>query len=167
MLSYLIFSFQQIYDGATTSGLRLHPGEGFSAGSRPRITLTANSGAMLVRFMSDSLHAAAGWKASYSADCPALQAGEGAQASSRDTAFGTVVTFTCPRGHEFATGNNKLVTECLPGGEWSISYIPKCQGTTKNQVFTQIKMLINLILQRFIAVQCLKSTTASRLARPM
>jgi len=83
---------------------------------------------MLVRFMSDPLHSAGGWKASYSADCPALQPGEGAQASSRDTAFGTVVTFTCPRGQEFATGKQKLVTECLPGGEWSIAYIPKCQG---------------------------------------
>ncbi|XP_059477749.1 uncharacterized protein LOC132198041 isoform X1 [Neocloeon triangulifer] len=119
--------FVQIYDGASTSGLRLHPGEGFTASSRPRITLTANSGAMLVRFISDPLHTAGGWKATFSADCPVLQPGEGAQASSRDTAFGTVVTFTCPRGQEFATGKQKLVTECMPGGEWSIAYIPKCQ----------------------------------------
>ena len=60
-------------------------------------------------------------------DCPPLQPGEGALASSRDTAFGTVVTFSCPLGQEFATGKPKITTECLPGGNWSITYIPKCQ----------------------------------------
>lgn len=49
-------------------------------------------------------------------------------ASSRDTAFGAVVTFSCPIGQEFATGKSKLTTQCLPGGNWSITYIPKCQG---------------------------------------
>lgn len=60
-------------------------------------------------------------------DCPHLRPGEGAMASNRDTAFGTVVTFTCPIGQEFATGTNKITTECLPGGNWSVSYIPRCQ----------------------------------------
>ncbi|KAF4522838.1 hypothetical protein B566_EDAN008100 [Ephemera danica] len=117
----------QVFDGSTTSGLRLHAGEGFSASSKPRITLTATSGAMLIRFVTDALHGSRGWSTSFSADCPALKPGEGALASNRDTAFGTVVTFTCPRGQEFATGQPRLTTECLPGGEWSISYIPKCQ----------------------------------------
>lgn len=48
-------------------------------------------------------------------------------ASSRDTAFGTIITFNCPTGQEFATGRNRLTTQCLPGGNWSVSYIPKCQ----------------------------------------
>lgn len=61
-------------------------------------------------------------------DCPVLRSGEGALASNRDTAFGTSVLFTCPIGQEFATGNNKITTVCLPGGNWSISYIPRCQG---------------------------------------
>lgn len=60
-------------------------------------------------------------------DCPQLQAGAGALASSRDTAFGTIITFSCPAGQEFATGTNRLTTHCLSGGNWSISYIPKCQ----------------------------------------
>lgn len=60
-------------------------------------------------------------------DCPPLQPGEGALASSRDTAFGTVVTFSCPLGQEFATGKSRISTECLPGGNWSVTYIPKCQ----------------------------------------
>lgn len=68
------------------------------------------------------------WSATFSADCPELQPGIGALASSRDTAFGTLVSFTCPIGQEFATGKTRLVTECLPGGNWSVSYIPKCQG---------------------------------------
>ena len=63
----------------------------------------------------------------FSLDCPPLQPGVGAMASSRDTAFGTVVTFSCPLGQEFATGKNKITTECLPSGNWSITYIPKCQ----------------------------------------
>lgn len=61
------------------------------------------------------------------ADCPKLKSGEGALASSRDTAFGTVVTFSCPLGQEFATGKSRISTECLPGGNWSVTYVPKCQ----------------------------------------
>lgn len=61
-------------------------------------------------------------------DCPLLQPGIGALASSRDTAFGTVATFSCPMGQEFATGKAKITTTCLPSGNWSITYIPKCQG---------------------------------------
>ena len=61
-------------------------------------------------------------------DCPILRPGEGALASSRETAFGTEVTFTCPIGKEFATGKAKITTECMPGGNWSVSYIPQCQG---------------------------------------
>lgn len=61
-------------------------------------------------------------------DCPVLRSGEGALASNRDTAFGTVVTYSCAVGQEFATGKSKLVTECQMGGNWSVTYIPKCQG---------------------------------------
>ena len=60
-------------------------------------------------------------------DCPPLQPGEGALASNRDTAFGTTVTFSCLLGQEFATGKSKISTVCLPGGNWSVTYIPKCQ----------------------------------------
>ena len=58
----------------------------------------------------------------------------GALASSRDTAFGTVVVFTCPIGQEFATGKNKITTECQKGGSWSVDYIPKCQGIFKENL---------------------------------
>lgn len=60
-------------------------------------------------------------------DCPPLHPGEGALASNRDTAFGTTVTFSCLLGQEFATGKAKISTTCLPGGNWSVTYIPKCQ----------------------------------------
>ncbi|CAH1282118.1 unnamed protein product [Diabrotica balteata] len=119
--------FVQVYDGSTTSGLRLHSGNGFTTGTKPKITLTASSGEMLVRFVTDALHSNEGWEAVFSADCPPLQPGIGALASSRDTAFGTIITFSCPTGQEFATGRNRITTQCLPGGNWSISYIPKCQ----------------------------------------
>lgn len=117
----------QVYDGPSTAGLRLHSGNGFTGNSIPKLTLTASSGEMLIKFNSDPLHNAAGWAATFSADCPDLRPGEGALASSRDTAFGTVVQFTCPVGQEFATGKTKIQTVCEKGGKWSISYIPKCQ----------------------------------------
>lgn len=37
------------------------------------------------------------------------------------------MTFSCPLGQEFATGKSKIITECLPSGNWSVTYIPKCQ----------------------------------------
>lgn len=117
----------QVFDGASTSGLRLHSGDGFTGSSAPKLTLTASSGQMLIKFVTDALHNDIGWSATFSADCPDLRPGQGALASSRDTAYGTVVTFTCPLGQEFATGKSKLQTECMRGGNWSIDYIPKCQ----------------------------------------
>lgn len=117
----------QVYDGSSTSGLRLHSGNGFTGTAVPKITLTASSGQMLIKFITDALHNSAGWSATFSADCPDLKPGEGALASSRDTAFGTIIQFTCPVGQEFATGKNRIQTECLKGGNWSVDYIPKCQ----------------------------------------
>lgn len=117
----------QVYDGSSISGLRLHSGNGFTGHTRPKITLTASSGEMLIKFQSDALHNSEGWSATFSADCSDLKPGIGALASSRDTAFGTVVTFTCPVGQEFATGKIKISTICQPGGDWSTEYIPKCQ----------------------------------------
>lgn len=59
--------YVQVYDGSTTSGLRLHSSDGFTASSKPKITLTASSGEMLVRFTSDALHNNKGWSATFSA----------------------------------------------------------------------------------------------------
>ncbi|XP_071520140.1 uncharacterized protein uif isoform X2 [Panulirus ornatus] len=118
----------QVYDGMTSSqGIRLHSGNGFSANNPPTITLTADSGAMFLMFNSDPLRPAKGWSANFSADCPILPVGKGAIASSRDTSFGSVVTYTCPVGQEFANNKSSIVTTCVPGGTWSIDYIPKCQ----------------------------------------
>lgn len=58
----------QVFDGASTSGLRLHSDNGFTV--KPRITLTASSGEMLIRFVSDALHNGIGWKATFSAGKP-------------------------------------------------------------------------------------------------
>ncbi|XP_045124302.1 sushi, von Willebrand factor type A, EGF and pentraxin domain-containing protein 1-like isoform X1 [Portunus trituberculatus] len=118
----------QVFDGKTSSeGIRLHSGAGFSANNPPTITLTAASGAMVLLFNSDPLRSSVGWSANFSADCPSLVAGKGAIASSRDTSFGSVVTFTCPVGQEFASNRSSIMTTCQPGGSWSIDYIPKCQ----------------------------------------
>lgn len=57
----------QIYDGGSTSGLRLHPNEGFTGNTAPKITVTASSGEMLVRFITDALHSSKGWHATFSA----------------------------------------------------------------------------------------------------
>lgn len=59
--------YVQVYDGPNTNGLRLHPGSGFTTNTRPKITLTAESGEMLIRFVSDALHSSTGWQASFSA----------------------------------------------------------------------------------------------------
>ena len=77
--------------------------------------------------MTDNSKENVGFSAIYSADCPPLQAGAGAIASSVDTLFGSVVQFTCPVGQVFATGVPEIRTECRLGGEWSQSYIPACQ----------------------------------------
>lgn len=119
--------FVQIFDGSTTNGLRLHSGNGFTGAAIPKLTLTASSGEILVKFSSDALHSSRGFSATFSADCPDLKPGAGALASNRDTAFGTNVQFTCPLGQEFATGKNKIATVCEKGGTWSLDYIPKCQ----------------------------------------
>lgn len=120
--------FVEIYDGLSTNGLKLHSGNGFTGANVPKLTLTASSGEMLIKFSSDSLNNGPGWSAVFSADCPTLKPGLGAIASNLDTAFGTVVTFSCPLGQEFATGKSKIVTECVSGGFWNIDYIPNCQG---------------------------------------
>lgn len=57
----------QIYDGGSTSGLRLHPNEGFTGHVVPKITVTASSGEMLVRFITDALHNNKGWHVTFSA----------------------------------------------------------------------------------------------------
>ncbi|KAK3869849.1 hypothetical protein Pcinc_024872 [Petrolisthes cinctipes] len=118
----------QVYDGMTSSqGIRLHSGSGFSTNNPPTITLTADSGGMVLIFKSDPLRPAKGWSANFSADCPTQAAGKGAIASSRDTSFGSTVTYSCPVGQEFANNKSSIVTTCLPGGSWSIDYIPDCQ----------------------------------------
>ncbi|XP_076318247.1 uncharacterized protein LOC143229580 isoform X1 [Tachypleus tridentatus] len=120
--------YVEIYDGTNPEeGVQLHPGEGFTGKSRPSLTLTASSGRMVLLFKSNPLHTASGWKASFSADCPQLQVGEGAFASTRDTAFGAKVTYTCPIGQEFSNGETKIVAQCMQGGHWSTGYIPSCQ----------------------------------------
>jgi hypothetical protein len=118
----------QVFDGATAQGLRLHSSNGFTGPAIPKLTLTASSGEMLIKFVSDALHSTKGWSATFSADCPELRSGARALASNRDTAFETKVAFTCPIGQEFATGKNKILTECQKGGKWSVDYIPNCQG---------------------------------------
>ena len=65
----------QVFDGE--GGLRLHPEDGFTGGEVPSMVLSADSGEMHVRFATDALESAAGFSAIFSADCPALQPGEG------------------------------------------------------------------------------------------
>ena len=58
----------QVYDGTERAqAIRLHPGQGFSGANPPTITLTADSGSVIVRFSSDPLRNSRGWKATFSA----------------------------------------------------------------------------------------------------
>ena len=43
------------------------------------------------------------------------------------TVFESEVRFVCPEGQIFATGVREINTRCMPGGQWSTAYIPKCQ----------------------------------------
>ncbi|XP_067122803.1 uncharacterized protein [Centruroides vittatus] len=119
--------FVQIYDGSSNNGVRLHPGDGFSGSLKPTITMTSGSGELYVQFYSNPLGTGYGWKASFSADCPHLSVGIGAQGSSRDTTFGALVSYTCPKGQEFSNGEIKIDAECRQGGKWSVNHIPRCQ----------------------------------------
>ena len=95
--------------------------------SVPSEMVSASSGDLLLRFKTDPLRNGRGWRAIFSADCPRLPVGPNAIASGSETVFGTKITIVCPAGLEFATGVSTIVTECLPGGNWSTGYIPKCQ----------------------------------------
>lgn len=118
----------QVYDGSSANGVRLHPGEGFRGRTTPKmLTLSAQSGDLLVRFKSDALRNERGWRLVFSADCPPLPVSENAVATSNDRFFGSRATVTCPVGMEFATGVQQITTECLTGGKWSTPYVPKCQ----------------------------------------
>ena len=117
--------FLQVFDGQ--NGIKLHPGDGFTDSLTPDIALSADSGELNIKFVTDNSRENVGFSAIYSADCPPLEAGAGAIASSVDTLFGSVVQFTCPIGQVFATGVPEIRTECRLGGQWSQSYIPACQ----------------------------------------
>ena len=54
----------------------------------------------------------------------------GAISTSDETVFGARIRFTCPEGQIFATGVDKVDTRCMPGGKWSVEYVPKCQQVT-------------------------------------
>ncbi|GAB6028275.1 hypothetical protein CHUAL_002455 [Chamberlinius hualienensis] len=117
----------QVYDGPNTSGVRLHPEKGFTSRSKVDMVLTATSGKMTVRFVSDPLRTARGWTATFSSDCPPMKIGKGAIATTRDHYFGTKVTFTCPPGYEFHNNKSKIISECEIGGKWSVNFVPDCQ----------------------------------------
>jgi len=114
----------QVYDGQ--GGLKLHPNEGFTDETTPELTLSAESGELNVKFITDSNKNGFGFSAVFSADCPVLNTGKGAVSSSIDTTFGAVVTFSCPTGQMFATGLSEITTTCQPGGVWQNDYIPDC-----------------------------------------
>ena len=107
--------------------MKLHPGDGFTGDATPDLTLSADTGELRIKLITDSSQENAGFSAIYSADCPQLQPGAGAISSSQDTTFGSVVQFTCPLGQVFATGVSEIRTRCQMGGQWTQSYIPACQ----------------------------------------
>ncbi len=64
-----------MFDGE--GGLALHPEEGFTGAETPGYMLSADSGELVLRFRSDSIGNAAGFMATFSADCPRLNIGRG------------------------------------------------------------------------------------------
>jgi len=105
--------------------------------------VTAQSGKLMLAFSSSALPGSSqslageqknrGFLATFSADCPPLKLGknvlvsQGQQAANMAAKFGQQLTYTCPRGQEFANGQLRLQNECLLGGKWSLSKVPNCQ----------------------------------------
>ena len=57
--------------------MALHPDQGFTGSEVPQEILSADSGEMQIRFISDSLESSRGFSAIFSADCPTLNPGKG------------------------------------------------------------------------------------------
>ena len=57
--------------------MALHPSEGFTGTDVPQQMISAESGEMQIRFISDSLESSRGFSAVFSADCPDLVPGKG------------------------------------------------------------------------------------------
>lgn len=104
--------------------------------------VSAPSGKLMLVFSSSALGGPAGapaanrnrgFAATFSADCPPLKLGrnvivaQGQQAASVGAKFGQQLTYTCPRGQEFANGQLRLQNECQLGGKWSMGKVPNCQ----------------------------------------
>lgn len=106
--------------------------------------VTAQSGKLMLVFTSSAIPAGQssssaaaapnrGFSATFSADCPPMKLGrnvlvaQGQQVALQAAKFGQQLTYSCPRGQEFATGQSKLHNECLLGGRWSMAKAPNCQ----------------------------------------
>ena len=64
--------------------MALHPDQGFTGSEVPQEILSADSGEMQIRFISDSLESSRGFSAIFSADCPTLNPGKGGFTEKQD-----------------------------------------------------------------------------------
>ena len=76
-ISKIRFIDFQVFDGDST-GIKLYQGPDFTEADPTNFMLSADSGEMQIRFKTDASKNARGFSAVFSADCPPLQAGEGA-----------------------------------------------------------------------------------------
>ena len=76
-ISIIHFINFQVFDGDST-GIKLYQGPDFTEADPTNFMLSADSGEMQIRFKTDASKNARGFSAVFSADCPPLQAGEGA-----------------------------------------------------------------------------------------
>ncbi|KAL3983031.1 EGF-like domain family protein [Acanthocheilonema viteae] len=109
-------------------GRALHPGDGFSAISRPPKNIFAQTGIVQIVFITNSIRNGLGWNITFSTNCPPLQTPKFVSLSTKASAFGTKVTVSCPRGYEFRTGRGQMFDiTCQLGGKWTEDHIPDCQ----------------------------------------
>lgn len=80
-------------------------------------------------------HLHRGFKGTFSSDCAPLKLGKFVVVVSQSqlalanssARFGQQLSYSCPRGYEFSTGQLRLHAECLLGGRWSLARISNCQ----------------------------------------
>ncbi|KAK0398751.1 hypothetical protein QR680_002734 [Steinernema hermaphroditum] len=111
-----------------SDGRKLHSENGFNENNRPPKMIYGQKRKMQLVFSSNSLLTSNGWNVTFSSNCKPIDTPKQVSLSSQNTAFGSKVTVSCPRGYEFVNGRGQTFDiQCMLGGQWTEDFIPACQ----------------------------------------
>ncbi|XP_076452127.1 uncharacterized protein LOC143287751 [Babylonia areolata] len=131
----------QVFVGLDDSGMAMHSeADGGYTGTVAPAPVKANGGNLYVRFQTNAVDNASGWKAVYSKSCPMVTFTAETICSPSCNLFdyGDELNVTCPLGYvfdslEFYTERNGsrdsmdvVRMECLFGGLWNVQRFPQC-----------------------------------------